>query len=289
MTTARVSQVADEATVEQGIERMGRVAIATQGVLYVVVGLLASRVAAGDRSAQPSQRGALATVAHQPFGRGLLVVLALGLAAYAIWRAVLAVRGAPGDDDSKSVARRAANAGRAVLYLSLTAAALRLLTRPEPGGAGSGGQSSGGSGDKAEQSTSTVLSWPAGPLLVILAGLAVIGTGVWNGHRAITRSFVDSLDLSRFDARHRRAVEWAGSIGYLARGLSFGLVGWFLVDAGLQHDPSETRGLDEALKELANTSYGPFLLSLLAIGLVVFGMFRVLDASVRRPNELTRA
>ena len=79
--------------VNRGVERAGRAAIATQGVLYVVVGLLAAKVAGGDRDADPSQRGALRTVAQQPYGKVLLVVLAVGLAAYAGWRAVLAVRG----------------------------------------------------------------------------------------------------------------------------------------------------------------------------------------------------
>ncbi|MBX3285543.1 MAG: DUF1206 domain-containing protein [Actinobacteria bacterium] len=272
--------------VNRGVERAGRAAIATQGVLYAVVGLLAAKVAGGDRDADPSQRGALRTVAQQPYGKVLLVVLAVGLAAYAGWRAVLAVRGdLGGDEDGASLAKRAANAGRAVLYASLTVAAIRLLTE---GPAAAGGGDRGG-GDGAQRSTSTLLSMTGGPVIVVVVGLAVIGTGAWNGWRAVDRSFLDSLDCSRLDDRQQRAVGVLGSVGYAARGVAFALVGWFLVTAGLQHDASEARGLDGALVELVRQAYGPPILVVLALGLLLFGAFRIVDAALRRPTEITHA
>lgn len=253
-------------------------AIATQGVLYVVVGLLAAQVAGGDRQADPSQRGALRTVAEQPFGLGLVLALAVGLVSYAVWRALLAIRGDTGDEDGASLAKRAGNAGRSVIYLGLTVAAVRLLRKqPEEGG------------DGAERSTSTVLSLPAGKAIVVLAGLAVIGAGGWNIWRAVQRSFLDSLDTGRVAAERRHTVELLGVAGYAARGVAFALVGWFLVTAGLQHDPSETRGLDGALVELVRQTHGPPLLALLALGLVLFGVFRLVDAVIRKPHEITHA
>ena len=71
--------------------------------------------------------------------------------------------------------------------------------------------------------------------------------------------------------------------------VAFSLVGWFLVNAGRQHDAGETRGLDQSLRELATTSRGPILLLVLAIGMVLFGAFRVCDAVLRRRSEITQA
>lgn len=281
MTTATTTS---ESMNEQ-VVRMGRVAIATQGLLYGVVGLLAVQVASGKRGAKPSQRGALESVARQPFGRVLLVVVVVGLVAHATWRAVLAARGEPGDDeDGKSVAKRIANAGRAAIYLGLTVAAGRILT-----GSGGSGGSGGGDGSAEKKSTSIVLSWPGGKWLVIAAGLGIIGVGVWNGRRGITRSFLKALDTASIDEAKRRTVEILGAVGYLARAVAFSLVGWFLITAGRQHDANQTRGLDGALRELAAASYGPFLLTVLAVGMVLFGAYRVLDAILRRPSEITHA
>lgn len=271
------------ASMNQQVVRIGRVAIATQGLLYGAVGLLAVQVAGGDSEAKASQRGATESVVRQPYGRVLLLVLVVGLAAHATWRLVRAGRGEPGDDeDAKSVAKRAANLGRAAIYVGLTVAAVRVLTR-----SGGPGGSTGGSSE--QRSTSTVLSWPGGPWIVVAAGVAIIGAGLWNGRKGISRSFPEALDLSSLDEAKRRTVEVLGSAGYLARAAAFSLVGWFLVTAGRQRDAKETRGLDGSLRELADTAYGPTLLLVLAIGMVLFGAYRVLDALFRRPSEITHA
>ncbi len=265
-------------------ERLGRVALATQGTLYLVVGLLAASLALGDHGGdkEASQRGAIESVARQPFGRVLLLVLLAGLLAHTAWRTLLAARGEPGpDDDGKSLVKRAANTGRAVIYLGLSAVAFRFLTTSTDQG--------GGSGDTERAHTARVLDWPAGQWLVIAVGLGVIGVGLWRMSQVVTANFMDDLDLTGVDRRMRRLVEIAGRVGYLARGVAFGLVGWFLLVAGIQHDPSESRSLDESLRELLARPHGPWLLGLLALGMVLFGAYRVLDARFRMTSEIVHA
>lgn len=272
-TAARTGDVEDHAV------RAGRIALATQGVLYLLVGFLAVQVARGDHEAEPSQRGALEAIAHQPFGRVALVVVALGLLAHAAWRVWLAIVGDRGGDDAGSVAKRAANLGRAVIYLSFLGVAVRLLTK---GGGGSGG-------DQAKESTNTVLHLPGGPWIVVAAGLVFLGVVGWNVCKAVTRSFADDLDFSRVSAARKPWVCRIGTAGYLGRAAAFALIGWFLIDAGRQHDPNETRGLDDALRELTTAPYGPILLLVVAVGLVAFGVFRILDGVLRRDDALARS
>ena len=261
------------------LERLGRVALAAQGVLYGIVGLLAVQVARGDDGATASQKGAIASVSRQPFGRGLLIVLAIGLAAHALWRLLLAIRGEPGPDDGGSLAKRAANLGRFAIYAGFTVAAGRVLLHRE----------SGSSGDTERRSTATVLTWPGGRVLVVGAGLIVVGVGLWNAHKAVTRAFVDHLDLHELDERQTGVVRTLGVAGYLARAAVFALVGWFVISAGLSQDPEESGGLDQALHDLAATSRGPLLLFALAVGMVLFGSFRVLDGILRKTADITWA
>lgn len=273
----------------EAIVRAGRVAIVTQGLLYVILGLLAVQLASGDQGTKASQRGAIEAVARQPLGRVLLVFVAIGLACHAGWRVLLAVRGEPGpDDDGKSVAKRAANVGRALIYGSFTVAAVGLAIRG--GGSSSGGGSGGsGSGSKEQKSTAVVLSLPAGRWLVIAVGLGIIAAGAWNVKRAVTRSFLDKLDCSSIAENKERVVEVIGIVGYLARAFCYALVGWFLINAGWQHDSTETENLDGALREFATTNHGTWLLALLAVGLVLFGCFRVIDGLLRKPTEIAYA
>lgn len=264
---------------DDGVVRLGRIALSTQGVLYVVLGLLAAKVASGDQSATPSQEGAIASVARQPYGRVLLVVLLIGLLTHVVWRLVLAVRGEPGDDeDGKSAAKRAANVGRAAVYVAFSAAAVRILfSHPSK------------KKETEDETTSSVLGWPGGQVIVVVAGVVVLGVGAWNVKKAVTKSFLEDLDLGSLDQSKRRVVELLGTAGYLARAVAFGLIGWFLVTAGFQHDPEETRGLDESLRELAAGDYGPLLLAVLALGLVLFGAYRVLDGVFRKRSELSHS
>ena len=275
----------------EAVVRAGRVAIGTQGVLYMILGLLAFQVATGDRSAKPSQKGAIEALARQPFGTVLLVFVAVGLACHAAWRLLLAVRGEPGndDEDGKSLAKRAANVGRAVIYASFTIAAATLAFGSKSSSESGGGSGGSGGGTKEQKSTAFVLSWPAGPWIIIAVGLGIIGAGLWNVKRAVTRSFLDKLDCSSLAEGKERTVEIIGIIGYMARACSYGLIGWFLITAGRQHDSSETEGLDGALLELATTNYGPWLLRGLAVGLMLFGCFRVIDGMLRKPTEIAYA
>lgn len=261
-------------------ERAGRIALATQGGLYVVVGLLALGVARGDRGDRPSQAGALESLARQPLGEVLLVAAALGVALHALWRLWLAAVGEPGDDDAGSLAKRAANVGRAAIYVSFFAAAVRLLTKDASGGGG---------GSKEQESTGTVLGWPGGAWIVAAAGLVGLGVAAWNVRKAVTASFLDDLDPSRPPNLSTDVVRRLGRVGYLGRAAAFALVGWFLLDAARQHDPSEARGLDDALRELTTAAFGPLLLALVALGLAAFGLFRILDGLLRRPDALTHS
>lgn len=291
MSSTAVSEVADALpSKHEAIVRAGRLAIGTQGVLYVILGFLAVQLAAGHSGAEPSQSGAVEALARQPFGRILMIVATVGLASHAAWRLVLAVRGEPGndDEDGKSLAKRAANLGRAAIYVSFTIAAVTLAFGSGESDSGASGGDAGAS-TKEQASTALVLSWPAGRWLVIAVGLGIIGAGLWNVKRAVTRSFLDKLDCTTMAEGKERTVEIVGVIGYLARACSYALVGWFLINAGWQHDSTETEGLDGALRELATTTHGPWLLRLVAVGLMLFGCFRVVDGVLRKPSEIAYA
>ena len=69
------------------VERLGRAGLVAKGVLYAVIAILAVKVALGGREESPDKQGALDAIAQQPFGRGLLILLAIGLAGYAVWAA----------------------------------------------------------------------------------------------------------------------------------------------------------------------------------------------------------
>jgi hypothetical protein len=253
-----------------------RIGLVAKGISYGIVGALAIQVAVGEGGKATSREGALATVADSGLGKALLVALALGFAAYALWRFVQAVA-VRGDDDgatgtAKEWGKRAGYVGRGLIYAGLTYSTVRLL-------AGSGDRQS--QSEKAQSTTAGVFDWPAGRWLVLLGGLAIAGAGAWNVYRALTKKFEDKWETGRMSKPERTWGSRAGVLGHLARGVVFGLIGVFLLKAAIEFDPNEAIGLDGALRKLADASYGPFLLGVTAAGLVCYGLFCLVDARYR--------
>lgn len=272
MTTGDTQARARRAADDPWVERLFRAGLVAKAVLYAVVGLLALGVAfdAGGRTTDTS--GALRTLAGQPFGRVLMVLLAVGLLGYAAWRIAQAVLDTDdeGDDASGALARLGA-AGSAVIHLGLMVVAIRLAADGGSGSAASGGSGSGGSGGSAQeqQTTAGVLDWPAGRWIVLAAAVVVIGVGVYNVYEGISKGFMEKMRVS---GSRRRVVERLGVVGHVARGVVFGLAGVFLAKAAIEYDPDEAVGLDGALAELAGRPYGQLLLGLVAAGLVAYAL-----------------
>jgi len=249
--------------------------LVAKGASFVLVGVLAIKVALGEGGKTTSRQGALATLADSTFGKILLVALAVGFAAYALWRFVQAFAERGADDEAKEQAKtwgkRAGYVGRGLIYASLTFTTIRILT-------GSGGGQS--QNQEARQTTSGVLDWPGGRWLVGLVGLAIIGAGLWNAYRAVTKKFEDKWTGGMSHAEKKWGGR-AGVLGHLARGVVFTLIGIFITKAAIEYDPKEAIGLDGALQKLANASYGPFLLAITAAGLICYGLFCFVDARYR--------
>jgi hypothetical protein len=199
----------------------------------------------------------------------LILVLALGFLAYAAWRLLEAVL----DPDDSGPLKRVGQAARAALYLALFFTAVSMGFK--------GSDSGGGGGGRKHDVAAGLLGLPAGRLLVIALALAVVGTGLWNGYRAVTRGFEKQLKEAEMSETERTWTIRAGMVGHLARMVAYLVVGWFLLRAALRYDPQQPVGLDESLHAMVATSYGPFLLIAVGIGLAAFGAYQVMLARFR--------
>jgi hypothetical protein len=240
--------------------------------LYALVGVLALKVALLGRGQTPDRESALKTIADEPFGRFLLGAIAVGLAGYALWQLARAVLGGnlEGGED-ESIWKRFGYAARGIFYGALFVTTTMIVL----------GADEGGSKQEEDRATAYLLDLPAGPLLVGAAGLAFVGAGLWNVYRGVTTKFREKLKLRKLSDAEDKAYTVIGVVGFVARGVVFGLIGVFLIRAAYQYDPQEAVGIDGALAELAQASYGPLLLGLTAAGLFAFGLYSFVEARYR--------
>src|SRR6478609_7745307 len=153
-------------------DRIGRVGLVGQGVVATIVGLLAIRIAMGDKDQAATSEGAVAWLADQPLGKFLLVALTIALFALALWRFLCAAMGDPVEGSEPKDRLKYAVLG--VIYLLLAVATLGVTVANWTGSATTAG--SANSGDQgSQQATSTLFAWPAGRWLVGVLGVAVIG------------------------------------------------------------------------------------------------------------------
>ena len=253
-----------------GFEWLARAGFAARGLIYGIIGVLAIKLAVGVGGATTNQQGAMKAIAHQPFGKVLLILVAIGLAGYSVWRLIHALLG-HGPEDSDSRFERVAAFGSGVVYAGLCAIAVEILL----------GSGSSGSGS-THKTTAGVLDWPGGTWLVGIAGVVLIGIGLFQGYRGLSKDFLKDSKTEQMSAWVRHWIEWIGTFGHLARMVVFGLVGVFLIKAAVDYNPNKAVGLDGALAKLAHQSYGPFLLGIVAAGLVAFGLYSLSDARYRR-------
>jgi hypothetical protein len=196
------------------------------------------------------------------------MLLAVGLACYALWKLVQGVMDADGKGSSPhGILRRVGFVGSAAIHVALSFTAT---------------QSIFGAEDSSEDAaTASALAYQP-PLGQILVGLGVIGVGLYQLYAAYKAKFRDDLRLDVMSHAERSWVTYAGRVGTAARALAIGLAGAFVVLAAYQSDPSETRSLGAALESLQQQPLGSYMLGAIAVGFLVYGVFMFAIARYRR-------
>jgi hypothetical protein len=256
------------------VEKFARFGYAAKGVVYVIVGGLAAMAAADAGGETTGSRGALNTIAEQPFGRVLLGVVAFGVLGYSMWQFIRAVEDPENEgNDRKGIGKRIMFFISGVIHLGLVFAAVQIIR-------GSGG---GGGDDDANARgwTATLMSQPAGQWLVAGAGVGILLYGLWQVYRAFKAKLDKMLALGSLGPGTARAVRYVSRFGMGARGVVFGIIGLFLVSAAIHANPGEARGVGGALDALERQSYGPGLLGIVALGLIAYGVYEFVKARYR--------
>ena len=253
---------------------LARAGYASKGVVYCLVGLLAVLAAFGRGGETTGSKGAIRNLLGQPFGVVLVSLLAVGLAGYALWCFVQAVKDPEhsGRDGAKGVWKRVWRFAKGLIHVSLVVAAVGMVT----------GRGSGGDGESAiNRWTAKLMSMPMGVWLVGIAGTCVVGYGLWQLGRAWRANVDKMLSLGEMPADARRPIVQMSRFGIGARGVVFGVIGVGLILAAWHTNPQEAVGVGGALQWLSGQAYGPWLLAIVAAGLIAYGFYEFVRARYR--------
>jgi uncharacterized protein DUF1206 len=263
------------ATVQQGagevkqaaanpqLELLERLGYVVRGVLYAVMGFLALRIALAKPGGKATDlSGSLVWLVGNPLGKVVLIVTIIGLIAYSVWGFVRAIydplhRGR----DVKGIAARIGFVTSALSYLAIAFFAATIL-------AGQGTASH----DSTQTTVSTLLANPAGGLITQILGVIAIGIGIGQFIEAYRATFARDLKTGEMTKSERDLAIGLGRFGMAARGVTFLVIGWFLIQAGIHHSPGTAQGFGGAFLFLLGQPYGRWLLGIVALGFIALGL-----------------
>ncbi len=252
------------------LDKAARLGYVAKGVIYCTIGALAFMAAGGSRDGElTTQKGALEVIVGHPIGFGLVAIVAAGLAGYALWQIARAVfdRDPHGSKGAKWV-YRLAYAVSGIVHGTLAMHAVGLLVGSRIAG-----------DEEARGWIARLLAIdPAGRWLVGIGGAVLGAFAAREIFKALSDDVVENLDLRRVHPPARQWIRRFGRFGRAARGVVLSLVAVALVFAAVHANPYETKDFGDALSTIQTWTFGGIALALVAIGLVAYGLFEMIEA-----------
>ncbi|WP_203706973.1 DUF1206 domain-containing protein [Asanoa iriomotensis] len=268
---SRAEATASKAANNPALEALTRAGFIGYGIVHLLFAWLALQIAFGKPAAEGDQSGALMTLAQQPMGKVLVVAIAVGLLAMAIWQLSEALIGHHDEQGKRRVLERIASAFRTIVYAYFAYTAWKVFKG-----------SPASSADTQQQKTQDLLGSGGGRAVVIIAGLALAGLGIGLVVYGFKKAFKRHLKTGQMAPKTRQVALRLGTAGYAAKGVAYGIAGVLFVVAAATYDPSKARGLDAALETLRGQAYGAILLTLIAVGIAAFALFCFLQSKYRK-------
>ncbi len=249
------------------IRRFARFGYMAKGVVYVMIGLLAFLAAFGPGGDTKDSSGALRSIAQIPFGEMILWGIGLGLIGYIMWRLIKTIKDPENEGtDVKGVITRIGFFISAIIYSNLAFGAIKLATNT--------GNAGGGNSEKTM--SAKLLEQPFGVWLIGVLGVGIIAYGIYELYKGYTEKFMKKFKTYEMNIGERKIARNSGKLGLISRGIVFSMVGFFFIQTAITHDPDQSKGMDGALAELAQQPYGQILLALVAMGLMLYGVYQII-------------
>ena len=261
------------------LRAVSRLGLTCRGVVYLLVGYLAIRLALathGRKGSPASSAGAVQAVVTPAWGRVPLVLLIAGLGAYALSQLVEAVfRPAYATSGIGRWRQRAVSSWGCLLYAAFCLSTARLLVETRPK------QTAQSEQRQDVAAAAVLLRTGIGRVLLVVAGILVVAAGLEVGRRAVRLDFRERFAVRHMPAALAGLTRALGAAGCVARSVVFVLVGVFMVKAGVLASATQTKGLDAVFRSVGTFAFGSWLLALLACGLFCYGLYCLLEVRYR--------
>jgi hypothetical protein len=257
------------------IRRFGRFGYMAKGVVYGMIGVLAALAAFGPRGDTTGTSGALQSISEMPFGEVVLWIIGIGLIGYIAWDFIKAIKDPEnGGTDAKGLIKRTGYFISGIIYANLAFGALKLASHT----------GNAGGGDSEKTISAKLMEQPFGVWLVGIVGAIIIGYGLYELLSGIKEKFMEKFKTYEMNDKELKVARISGKMGLIARGVVLSMVGFFFIETAYTHDPNQSKGLGGALGEMASQPFGQFLLAMVAVGLILYGIYQIIRGRYQHMN-----
>lgn len=257
------------------VRRFGRFGYMAKGVVYGMIGILAALAAIGPGGGTTGTSGALQSIAAMPFGEVVLWIIGIGLIGYILWDFIKAFKDPENEGtDAKGIVKRTGYFISGIIYTNLAFGAIKLASHT----------GTAGGGDSEKTISAKLMEQPFGVWLVGLVGAIIIGYGLYELISGVKEKFMEKFKTYEMSAKERKLARVSGKVGLVARGIVLAMVGFFFIRTAYTHNPEHSKGLGGALAELASQPYGQFLLIIVALGLILYGIYQIIRGRYEHMN-----
>jgi hypothetical protein len=238
-------------------------------LVYAGIGLIAILSFFKIKHGGADESSLMVYLDHYLVGRIFVGIILLGMLGYIIWNIYETIQ------DPYGYGNSAAGLGRrAGIALSSLADVLIALSATQALLGTGKAQENGVPVDKREM-TATALQHGWGNELVIAIGAIIMIVAVVQMLYGITRGYVERMDIDNLKQGRRRLIDILAWMGYGARGVILGIIGFFFFKAGLSKDPRYVVNTDKAF-DFIGDDVGHFWFLLVAAGTICYGVFMFL-------------
>jgi hypothetical protein len=254
--------LAGKGGVDSKLQLLARLGFLSRGVVYVVIGAVAARVALLNRGRTTGPGGALRRIFELGHGQAALIAVGAGLLSFALFRLVQAKR-------VKGTAKIGYIVGAlGALFLTVSAAGLLLGLRRQ-------------GASPIHEGGAWLLSHPWGRALLGLGGAIACVAGLVEIVRGVIGRLPRDFEAAVMEKGRRRWARRLARLGVFAHGVVVGMVGASIVQAAFDIDEREIMGTGGALRRL-KLATSPVVFAVVAVGLIAYGLSLLVLAAHRR-------
>jgi hypothetical protein len=255
---------------EKWVDRFLRFGLIAKGVVYCLVGMITLMASIGVRGDEVSKTDVLELIYEQPFGRFLLIIIAIGLFGYVTLRFFQAFKDIDGKGSGvRGIFSRIGYGISGLLYLALGLYAGKLILNMRHGDS-----------ESQRLVISKALAYPWGQWVIGIIGLIIMGNGIYQVYRAVSGKFMKKIRLIKAD--FEKTVRKAGVTGYISRGVVLIIIGYLIFHAAITSNARQVQGGTDGAFEFIENIFGSFLLAVVSVGMVGYGLFMFVRAKYQR-------